>query len=315
MEFFIVFIIFILLIFLLKIGYQLENVVPLLSLLAVASIRMIPSFNSLTAAFAKIKSYEISVDIILREVRKIRQKPIDINNRKVIKNNIYNSVNSIKLNNISFSFPNRSDEIIKDCNIEILKGQKIGIVGPSGSGKSTLLSIVLGFLTPSSGSILVNNIDIARNLESWHLKIGYIPQEIYLYDDTIIKNVALGREINDGVKEKVEKALKAAEIYDYINDLPDGMETNVGDRGLKLSGGQRQRIGIARALYRNPDILILDEATSSLDVEVEKKFIENVFNLGRDKTIIFSTHKFETLKNCDKTYTIKNKKLETFTIK
>ena len=169
---------------------------------------MIPSFNSLTAAFAKIKSYEISVDIILSEVRKIRQKPIDINNRKVIKNNIYNSVNSIKLNNISFSFPNRSDEIIKDCNIEILKGQKIGIVGPSGSGKSTLLSIVLGFLTPSSGSILVNNIDIARNLESWHLKIGYIPQEIYLYDDTIIKNVALGREINDGVKEKVEKALK-----------------------------------------------------------------------------------------------------------
>ena len=152
-----------------------------------------------------------------------------------------------------------------------MKGQKIGIVGPSGSGKSTLLSIVLGFLTPSSGSILVNNIDIARNLESWHLKIGYIPQEIYLYDDTIIKNVALGREINDGVKEKVEKALKGAEIYDYINDLPDGMETNVGDRGLKLSGGQRQRIGIARALYRNPDILILDEATSSLDVEVEKK--------------------------------------------
>ena len=175
-------------------------------------------------------------------------------------------------------------------------------MGPSGSGKSTLLSILLGFLQPSKGKILIDDQDINCDIQNWHSRIGYIPQEIYLLDDTILKNVALGREINEDVTYKVEKSLKAAEIYDFIKNLPDGINTNVGDRGVKFSGGQRQRIGIARALFRDPDVLILDEATSSLDTQVEKKFIENIFNLGKEKTIIISTHKKDTLKNCDKIY-------------
>ena len=311
-EFLIVSIILVFSIILLRIGYQLENVIPLLGLLVVASIRLIPSFNTLTASFAKIKNYEVSINIVLKELNNI-----DKNKNKLLDNKFRNSkkeisslTNSIKLDNISFSFPNNNVKILENCSIDILKGQKIGIVGPSGSGKSTLLSIILGFFHPTKGKILVDDQDISFNLKNWHSRIGYIPQEIYLLDDTILKNVALGREINDEVIFQVEKALKAAEIYDFMKKLPKGINTNVGDRGVKFSGGQRQRIGIARALFRNPDVLILDEATSSLDSQVEKKFIENVFNLGQEKTIIISTHKKDTLKNCNKIYTISNKKLE-----
>lgn len=310
-EFLVVSIILAFSIILIKVGYQLENIMPLLGLLVVASIRLIPSFNTLTASFAKIKNYEVSIDIVLKELGNI-----DFNQNKILDDKFSNSKkkilklsNSIKLDNISFSFPNNV-KILQNCNIDILKGQKIGIVGPSGSGKSTLLSILLGFLQPSKGKILIDDQDIRFDIKNWHSRIGYIPQEIYLLDDTILKNVALGREIDEEVTYKVEKSLKAAEIYDFIKSLPEGINTNVGDRGVKFSGGQRQRIGIARALFRNPDVLILDEATSSLDTQVERKFIENIFNLGKEKTIIISTHKKDTLKNCDKIYTIRNKKLE-----
>ena len=309
-EFLVVSIILFFSIILIRIGYQLENVIPLLGLLVVASIRLIPSFNTLTASFAKIKNYEISINIILKELNNIDINQNNFLNDKYLSSKKFSLTKSIKLDNISFFFPNNSVKILENCTIDILRGQKIGILGPSGSGKSTLLSIILGFLHPSKGKILVDNQDISFNLKHWHSRIGYIPQEIYLLDDSILKNVALGREINDEVIAQVEKALKAAEIYDFTKKLPKGINTNVGDRGVKFSGGQRQRIGIARALFRNPDVLILDEATSSLDSQVEKKFIENVFNLGKEKTIIISTHKKDTLKNCNKIYTISNKKLE-----
>ena len=201
-------------------------------------------------------------------------------------------------------------KIIKECNIEIKKGEKIGLVGPSGSGKSTLINLILGLIKPSSGEISVDNINIQKNLNSWHNQIGYIPQEIYLLDDTITKNITLGLNEDLVDKEKVKNALHAAEIFQFVNSLPDGLETMVGDRGVKLSGGQRQRIGIARALYRNPSIIILDEATNALDNETENKFIKNIFNLGKDKSLLISTHKLSTLKNCDKIYNINNGKIE-----
>ena len=296
---------------LIKSGYVIQEVIPLIGLLVVASIRLMPSFNTLTASFTKLKSYEVSVELIINELSKnyYNKNSYKEDLNKIDFNNL-NFEKKIKLENISFSFSNKKNEILSNCTIDIIKGEKIGIVGPSGSGKSTLLGIILGFLKPQNGRILVDNKDINQKIESWHSKIGYIPQEIYLLDDTIINNVALGIKNNEGITNKVVNALQLAEVYDFIKELPEGLNTIVGDRGVKLSGGQRQRIGIARALLRNPDILILDEATSSLDGVTEEKFIENVFNLGKDKTIIISTHKIQTLKNCDRVFTIKNKSLE-----
>jgi ABC-type multidrug transport system fused ATPase/permease subunit len=241
----------------------------------------------------------------------------ELNKNKINKTNYYsNNItklsldSSIKIQNISFSFPESKKEIFKDFSLEIKKGEKIGVVGPSGSGKTTLINIILGFFPPDKGKVSADNKDIHLNLKSWHSRIGYIPQEIYLLDDTVLKNIALGIKEDAEDLNKLEAALKSAEIYDFINNLPDGINTMVGDRGIRFSGGQRQRVGIARALYRDPNVLIFDEATSSLDEETEKKFIENIFNLNGNRTIIISTHKLNSLNKCDKIYSIKNNKLE-----
>ena len=172
-----------------------------------------------------------------------------------------------------------------------------------------MVNIILGLIKPDYGQVLVDKKDIHLNLKPWHSNIGFIPQEIYLLDDTILNNIFFGSPKNENNLEKVKMALKSAEIYDFVINLPEGLETNVGEKGVKLSGGQRQRIGIARALYRNPKILILDEATSSLDGMTEKNFMKNIFNLSKETTIIISTHKLETLKKCNKIFEIVDGKL------
>ena len=311
LEFSVVSGILILSIYLLKSGYEFGNLVPLLALVVVAAIRLLPSFNSITSSLTNLKRYEVSVKIIMNEIDKFKNiKKEDFENFNINKNNLINFEDRIQLKNISFTFPNNKDDLFKNCSIDIKKGEKIGIVGPSGSGKTTLLNIILGLLKPTSGKVLTDNIDIHTNLKEWHLKIGFIPQEIYLLDDTITKNVALGLANEKEDISKVHQALKYAEIYKFTKNLKEGLNTKVGDRGVRFSGGQRQRVGIARALYRNSSILIFDEATSSLDEATEEKFVENVFNLGKNKTIIISTHKIQTLKNCDRVFTIKNKTLE-----
>lgn len=294
-------------ILLLQKGYQIENLIPILGLLVMVSIRLIPSFNNLTSSFTRLKQNEVSVNILIDELNH------NENNKKNFysNNTIQLSLDSsIKIENISFSFPESKQEIFKDFSLEIKKGDKIGIVGPSGSGKTTLINIILGFFLPNKGKVLADNMDIHLNLKSWHSRIGYIPQEIYLLDDTVLKNIALGIKEDAEDLNKLKIALKSAEIYDFINNLPDGINTMVGDRGIRFSGGQRQRVGIARALYRDPNVLIFDEATSSLDEGTEKKFIENIFNLSGNRTIIISTHKLNSLDKCDKVYSIKNNKLE-----
>ena len=313
LEFSVVSGILILSIYLLKSGYEFGNLVPLLTLVVVAAIRLLPSFNSITSSLTNLKRYEVSVKIIMNEIDKFKNiKKEDFENFNINKNNLINFEDRIQLKNISFTFPNNKDDLFKNCSIDIKKGEKIGIVGPSGSGKTTLLNIILGLLKPTSGKVLTDNIDIHTNLKEWHLKIGFIPQEIYLLDDTITKNVALGLANEKEDISKVHQALKYAEIYKFTKNLKEGLNTKVGDRGVRFSGGQRQRVGIARALYRNSSILIFDEATSSLDEATEEKFVENVFNLGKNKTIIISTHKIQTLKNCDRVFTIKNKTFEFF---
>jgi ABC-type multidrug transport system fused ATPase/permease subunit len=186
--------------------------------------------------------------------------------------------------------------------ISIRKGESIGLIGPSGSGKSTLLDLLLGLLPPNSGKILVDGRDIYSNLRGWQDQIGYVSQSIYLTDDTLRRNIAFGIPSDEIDERSVRSALKAAQLEEFVNELPLGLDTMVGERGVRLSGGQRQRIGIARALYHDPELLVLDEATSALDNETEKGVMDSVAKLHGTKTIIIVAHRLSTVKGCDRLY-------------
>ena len=227
------------------------------------------------------------------------------NNQK--KNN-FKFQREIKLKNVSFNYKQNNNFNIKDINFNIQKGESIGIIGKSGSGKSTILNIILGLLKPKSGSIIIDGID-TKKIDGWNRNVGYVPQNVYLTDDTIFNNVAFGVG-NDNLKlEKVKEALKKSQLDKFVSSLPKKDQTIVGEKGVRLSGGQIQRIGIARALYHNPSILVLDEASSALDYITEESLMTSVNLLQGKTTLIIVTHRISTIKNCDKIIEIKNGKI------
>jgi ABC-type multidrug transport system fused ATPase/permease subunit len=185
----------------------------------------------------------------------------------------------------------------------------VGIVGDSGSGKTTLIDIFLGLLKPQKGKILVDGVDISENLKSFQSLIGYVPQDVYLLDDSLKRNIAFGKKEDEIDNEMITETIKISQLDDVVNKLSNGLNSNVGERGSKFSGGEKQRIGIARSLYNKPKILVLDEATSSLDLETEKNFINSIHELKDDKTILIISHRESTLQNCDIIYEISQGKL------
>ena len=214
------------------------------------------------------------------------------------------SFEKLDIKDVSFRYPTRDDPTLFDINLTIKKGEAVGIIGPSGSGKSTLIDLLLGFLEPDKGEILLNNSSIFNDLNKWRDKIAFMPQQVYLIDDSIVRNVALGLKDDEIDYSQINKSLEAAQLIEYIKELPDGYRTLVGERGAQMSGGQRQRIALARAFYFGRDILILDEATSSLDNETEKEIIKNIKSLKGEKTLIVIAHRLSTLVNCDRVYEI-----------
>jgi ABC-type bacteriocin/lantibiotic exporter with double-glycine peptidase domain len=223
-----------------------------------------------------------------------------------IKKSISYFHNEISLVNISFKYNESKSYIFKDINLKIKKSSKIAIVGSSGNGKSTLLDLILGVLKPTKGQVCYDDNDILNKKLNYQKLIGYIPQSIFLLDDSIKNNICFAVDKNEIDNQKLENAIKNSALFDYINSLPDGVETLVGERGAKLSGGQIQRIGIARALYHNPEILILDEATSALDIDMEKLIMQSILALNKEKTVIIVTHRSESVKICDQIYSISN---------
>ena len=211
----------------------------------------------------------------------------------------------IRINKINFSYQTNK-AVLKDINIEIKKNTKVGIIGPSGSGKSTLLDLITGLHSPDKGAIFCDNIDIDTNKPGWQKKLGYVPQTIYLLDDSIKNNIAFGIEEEKINNTKVFESLEKSQLTEFINSLPEKENTIIGNNGIRLSGGQRQRIGIARALYSNPEIIILDEATSSLDMENEKKIMDDIDKFSKNKTIIIITHRLNSVFNCETIYVLNN---------
>ena len=215
----------------------------------------------------------------------------------------------IAVNQVSFKYPENERLILDDASLTIPKNTSVAFIGSSGAGKTTLADLILGLFEPMKGNITVDGIAIKDHMKSWHSCIGYIPQNIYLMDDTIRANITFGIDEKCIDEAAMKRAIKEAQLEELMDSLPEGLDTVIGDRGVKLSGGQRQRIGIARALYRNPKVLVLDEATSALDNETEKEVMEAIDGLHGTRTLIVIAHRLSTIKNCDEIYEVGNGKI------
>jgi len=289
-------------------GKNFINIVPSLSLFALAAYKMIPSFQQIFFSLSRIKFCENALNSLLKELK--LNSNIKVNNE--IKNLKYLDFNkNIKLENISFAYK-KNIKILKNINLIIPTRSKIGIAGTTGSGKSTLVDIIMGLLNPDSGKILIDDkiLDMSISHE-WQKNIGYVPQQIYLSDNSIKNNIAFGVNDEDIDLEKIKYVAKLSNIDEYIEKLPNKYDTLVGERGVRLSGGEIQRIAIARAIYREPKILILDEATSSVDNSTEKSIINAIENqITKNLTVIHIAHRLESLKNCDKIYILDQGKIK-----
>lgn len=293
----------------LLLGKSISSMVQQLSAFALAAVRLLPCANRMNTYLNQMAFHEPSLDSVVKELND--STSYRYQDKKEI--NITFS-QEITLKNISFHYPQSEIEVLKNVDLKIPIGYSVGFVGHSGSGKSTTVDIILGLLKPQTGEILVDEINIEDAYNTWLSKVGYIPQMIYMLDDSIRNNIAFGEEKSSIEDEKVWKALEEAQLIEFVKSLPDGLDTQIGERGVRLSGGQRQRIGIARALYNEPDILIFDEATSALDNETEAAVIEAINFLKGKKTMLIIAHRLETIKNCDIVYKVENGKIVETTI-
>lgn len=287
-------------------GTQSVYFVSTLSVFAVAAFRLLPSINRITTSYGVVMFNLPAFDAVYQDLKDIEE----LNKREKEKCEKYEKLifnQDIVIKDITFCYPGKEDAVLENVNFTIQKNKSIALIGPSGAGKTTLADIVLGILTPTKGNVLVDGVDIEKRRFEWRKKIGYIPQSIYLMDDTIKNNILYGNECNN--EEQLWKAIEEAQLKEFILTLEEGWDTIIGENGVCLSGGQRQRIGIARALYMNPDVMVLDEATSALDNETEAAVMEAINHLSGSKTLIIIAHRLSTIDKCDAVFEVKNKKV------
>ena len=293
-------------------GVAVIDIMPQLTLLALVAMRLIPCANRINNHLTSISYFEpffmgVS-DNLQDEIRdenivydeEAYQKKIDVKKMEIS--------DKIQLKDITYKYPNTDVLIFDHADMEIPIGKSVGIVGTSGSGKTTVVDIMLGLLQLQSGEILADGVEIRDHYPSWLKNIGYIPQTIFMIDDSIRKNVAFGYADEDIDDEKVWRALKEAQLDEFVRGLPEGLDTGIGERGIRISGGQRQRIGIARALFEDPEVLVLDEATSALDNDTEAAIMDSINRLHGKKTLVIIAHRLQTIEKCDMVYRIEGGK-------
>ena len=291
-------IIFLIFIFFNFILGDLNQSLPVITFISVAAIRLIPAFRMIASSINHINFRSTHLSSVLLELKNLQKENYNNEENHDYEKN-FNFENQIKISNVKFKYKEQKNDSLNIKNIEIKKGEKIGVIGQSGSGKTTFINVLLGFLSPYSGEILVDGKNIYKNIFNWSKIIGYVPQEINFLDDKISKNIALGVDENKIDKDKLENSINVSNLKEFVKNKKDGLDTIIGNNALKVSGGQRQRIGIARALYGEPQVLILDEATNSLDKENEIDIINDVISI-KNLTSIIIAHRVESLKKCDK---------------
>ena len=281
--------------------------IGVMSVFAVAAMRLLPSFNRISGYLSKIMFNKVSVDAIYKDLKDVEE--LEKNSSESDDGKEITFSKEIVINDLSFKYPSMEEDVLNKVSLAIPKNKSIAFVGPSGAGKTTMADIMLGILTPREGMIKVDDVEISAKSSAWKNKLGYIPQTIFLIDDTIKHNIAYGVDSEDIDEQRIQEVIEEAQLKTFIDSLPEGLDTTIGERGVRLSGGQRQRIGIARALYSNPEILVLDEATSALDTETETAVMEAIDRLSGKKTLIIIAHRLSTIENCDIIYEIKDNKV------
>ncbi len=276
-----------------------DRIIPLLGLFVIATWRFVPSINNVIGLVNGLAYSKPAVESLYNEFEYIKKQNEIVKTQAVF-------TDKIEMRNLTFSYANTLAPSLRDVNIVVRKGETVGFIGPSGAGKSTLVDVILGLLPPSSGELLIDGVNMHEHNIEWQSTIGYVAQAIYLTDDTIRRNVAFGIAENEIDDVALERALKSAQLWEFVQGLPDKTHSIVGERGIRVSGGQRQRIGIARALYHEPQVLVLDEATSSLDIETETEVMSAIRALQGFKTILIVAHRLSTVQHCDRVYKIED---------
>jgi ABC-type multidrug transport system fused ATPase/permease subunit len=294
----------IILLFFVKLEYSFVEIISYFTIILAVFIRIMPSINRLVVSYINITVNNKSLDVIFKTL--LENTITEPNKSKICEKIHFDK--GIVIKNLTFYYDNSKNKIFDKFNLEIKKGEFIALIGATGSGKTTLIDLIAGLLSPNDGEILSDDQNIENNKNNWLSKIGYVPQNIFLNDDSIEKNIAFTMNEEKIDKNKIVEVARQSQIYEFVKNKKDGLNTIVGERGAKLSGGQKQRIGIARALYNNSEILILDEFTSALDIKTEEEILQELSKLKKNKTIIISTHKSDVLKHCDKVFDVKNKK-------
>lgn len=276
---------------------DISGILATISIFVLALYRLMPSANRIITSYHDLLYYRSSLDIIYQI---LKQKEESLGEEKI------NFDKELRLENLTFGYKDKKN-LFTCLNLSIKKGEKIAFIGESGCGKSTLVDIIIGLLSPREGRVLLDENELnMKNVKNYRQKIGYIPQNIYLFNDSIAKNISFEDEVDE---EKLQRVIKQANLEHFVKNLPQGVQTKVGDGGSNLSGGQKQRIAIARALYLDPEILVLDEATSALDTESEARIMDEIYKISKDKTMIIIAHRLSTITRCDSIYRLENGKL------
>jgi len=294
---------------------DMQRILPLLGVFAMAAIRLMPSLNRIVSGLTMLRYYSPAIHAVHQDLKDLEGDKFafgvpatDMSSRPSATQDLP-FIRAVELKRIWYHYPGTQRPALADLSLTIRKGQTVAFVGPSGAGKTTVVDIILGLLKPTSGQVLVDGVDIQHRLAAWHQKIGYIPQRIYLCDNAVRRNVAFGVPDDQISEQQVWQALRAAQLESFVRTLPRGLDTVVGEHGVRMSAGQRQRIGIARALYHDPPVLVLDEATSALDNETESGVAKAIFRLSREKTVLIIAHRLSTVRDCDCLFFMQNGQL------
>lgn len=286
-------------------GHDMDSLIPSLSAFVMAAVKLLPSANRMLASVTQMTFYEPALDSMLENLGVLSEKTASAGEET----KPLPLKKEICLSDISYTYPGGERKIFDHADLVIPVGSSIGIVGASGAGKTTAVDILLGLLKPQEGQVLADGVDVTENMQGWLSHIGYIPQMIFMLDDTIRENIVFGHAEDSYTDAMVWAALEEAQLADFVRTLPEELDTTIGERGVRLSGGQRQRIGIARALFTNPDVLIFDEATSALDNDTEEAIMQSINALHGKKTMIIIAHRLSTIEGCDAVYRAENGKI------